>query len=520
MTTLRHCTWVAALAVLPSLASAQVQTPVTQQAPQPPAQPTVGPPIQRIETASALSKEPLGTITSVAELPDGRVLVNDGTRRRLLLMDTTLANAEVVLDSMSEIMNTYGPRPGALLPYPGDSVMFIDPASYAVVVIGPDGKPGRVRSVWRVEHAPYFTSSTGTYGWPGIDAKGRVIYRIPARPNSIIMSSMVNGVPYIPPQPDSALIVAVDLNSRKVDTLASVRVAVSQMRPFQTAEGYTSFISTNNPLPVADSWAVLPDGTIAIVRALDYRIDYINPDGTRTSSEKLPYEWVRMTDEDKTRMVDSVRTVLLRSANSNFATQLIAWANASGRDYPANFKVPEGYTLPPGLPRGALLPEGVTFPANYVYACPRGAEPPPGSSPLMIMAGMPPTPPPPGAPGTPAAPSCAPSLPDMYYGGNMPTTPPSMRPVFVAEPDELPDYRPPMPPTAAARADMDGNLWIRTMPLRPGGVVYDIVDRSGKLANRIQLPSGYTLVGFGRGKVVYLSMRDAQGIHLARVRLR
>jgi hypothetical protein len=38
--------------------------------------------------------------------------------------------------------------------------------------------------------------------------------------------------------------------------------------------------------------------------------------------------------------------------------------------------------------------------------------------------------------------------------------------------------------------------------------------------NRIQLPATYTLVGFGRDKVVYLSVRDAQGLHLARVRLR
>jgi hypothetical protein len=34
------------------------------------------------------------------------------------------------------------------------------------------------------------------------------------------------------------------------------------------------------------------------------------------------------------------------------------------------------------------------------------------------------------------------------------------------------------------------------------------------------LPPGYTLVGFGRGRVVYLSMRDQGGIRLARVRLR
>ena len=86
---------------------------------------------------------------------------------------------------------------------------------------------------------------------------------------------------------------------------------------------------------------------------------------------------------------------------------------------------------------------------------------------------------------------------------------------------ELPDYRPPLP-GASARADADGNLWIRTIPSKPipGGTVYDIVSAQGELVDRLQLPPGYTLVGFGKGKVVYLSTRDAKGIHLARVRLK
>jgi hypothetical protein len=51
-------------------------------------------------------------------------------------------------------------------------------------------------------------------------------------------------------------------------------------------------------------------------------------------------------------------------------------------------------------------------------------------------------------------------------------------------------------------------------------LVYDIVSPKGELVDRLQLPPGYTLVGFGRGKVAYLSMRDLNGIHLARVRLK
>jgi hypothetical protein len=98
---------------------------------------------------------------------------------------------------------------------------------------------------------------------------------------------------------------------------------------------------------------------------------------------------------------------------------------------------------------------------------------------------------------------------------------PQPRPVLLMAPAELPDYRPPFP-TAAVRADMDGNLWIRINQAQPvpGGVVYDIISRDGELTTRLQLPPGYTLAGFGRDRVVYLSMRDATGLKLARVRLR
>jgi hypothetical protein len=46
------------------------------------------------------------------------------------------------------------------------------------------------------------------------------------------------------------------------------------------------------------------------------------------------------------------------------------------------------------------------------------------------------------------------------------------------------------------------------------------VNREGTLVQRLQIPTGYTLVGFGKDRIVYLSMRDQRGIHLARVRLR
>ena len=111
-------------------------------------------------------------------------------------------------------------------------------------------------------------------------------------------------------------------------------------------------------------------------------------------------------------------------------------------------------------------------------------------------------------------------MPPVVAGGVAPP-PPQPRLIHVVEASELPDYRPPIP-VGATRADQEGNLWIRTNPMQPvrGGPIYDIVSRDGVLVNRIQLPPNYSLVGFGRDRVVYLSMRDATGTHVARVRLK
>lgn len=513
-------------AVVASLTAGAVARAQTEPAPRPAGSPAIGPAVRHIATASALSTEDLGAINSVAELRDGRVLVNDGMRRRLLLMDTALKTVEVVLDSLSEQANTYGTRAGTLIPYRGDSVLFVDPVSYAILVLDPAGKITRVRSVWRVQDTYMFTAPSGFFGWPAPDARGRIVYRVQAQPAPPKVAPPP-GVPYFPPPPDSAFIVAVDLDTRMLDTLGSIRIPKTLIEIRQTPEGYFNLIQTINPLPSTDEWAVLPNGIVAFVRGRDYRVEYLHPDGTWTSSGKIPYDWQRLTDEDKQKLVDSVKQLNQRMQMTTHVAAMIRWANMYKKPYPSGFKVPDGYRLPPGLARDWKLPEGLKFPENYIYACPPGVEPTMqaprsgarGAAPAPMAAGVPVGP---GAlpVGVPAGiPSCIPS-PVMLGGGNAPP-PPTLRDVYVLPADELPDYRPPFA-TGAVRADADGNLWVRTIPAKPapGGPVYDIISGQGQLVDRLQLPPGYTIVGFGRGKVVYLSMRDAKGIHLARVRLR
>jgi hypothetical protein len=84
--------------------------------------------------------------------------------------------------------------------------------------------------------------------------------------------------------------------------------------------------------------------------------------------------------------------------------------------------------------------------------------------------------------------------------------------------NELPDYRPPFQ-RAAARGDLAGNLWVRTTEIENGGAVYDVIDPKGKLVDRVAVPAGRVIAGFGRGGAVYMGVLDGTVARLERARV-
>ena len=91
---------------------------------------------------------------------------------------------------------------------------------------------------------------------------------------------------------------------------------------------------------------------------------------------------------------------------------------------------------------------------------------------------------------------------------------------FIA-PSELPDYKPPFFANSV-RADAEGNLWVRTIPTKliAGGPVYDVINREGKLVDRVQVPANRTIAGFGPDGSVYLVSRDGSTMTFERARVR
>ena len=416
------------------------------------------PPVRPLGAVVARSSETFGNVTAVRGLPGGRVYVNDPFGRRVLLLDSGLTSATIVADSLGTGGNSYGQRGTGLFAFRGDSTLLVDPGSLSMLVLDPGGKVTRVMSVPRSDDA---SALSGFLGVPGFDPAGRIVYRSPFRFrfNGPPPTIGAGALPPIPQQPDSAAIVRVDLATRKLDTVGFIRTPRVKMNVTQDDKGNVEMRSEVNPLPVVDDWAVLSDGTVLFVRGQDYHVDWVGPDGTRGSAAKIPFDWQRLTDEDKVAFLDSVKAARARMA----ASAPPAATGAAG--------------APPGGAGGS----------------------PAGGQMTIVMSG--------GPDGGAAR------------GGAGPVR--GAPQVSFVSPSELPDYKPPFFANSV-RADADGNVWIRTIPTKAiaGGPVYDVVNRKGELVDRVQVPEGRTIVGFGPDGSVFLAAREGSAVHLERAKAR
>jgi hypothetical protein len=429
------------------------------------------PPIRQLGAVTATVTEKLGLVNNIRPLSDGRVYVNDVTGRRVLLFDDKLQTFTIIADSLGANGNTYG-RIGGLVAYRGDSTLLVDPQSLSMLVLDPTGKVARVMSIPNTQDAMSFANVLGN---ATMDPQGRLVYRAQPRLNFQAFGppGAAGAPPKIPEMPDSAPIFRIDLATRKIDTLAYIKTQKIKMNTSQDENGRIMMTSEINPLPVVDEWAMTSDGAVALVRGRDYHIDWVNPDGSRTASAKIPFEWQRLSDEDKAAFIDSVK-----AAREKMGANAPVVATPGGG---TNSNAPSG--PPPGGGDG-------TGQRVLIFGGPPGGD---GGG-----RGR-------GAPGQ-AGP------------GGVNFAAPQMQ--FVA-PSELPDYKPVFL-NGFVRADADGNVWVRTIPTKAiaGGPVYDVINRKGELVERVQIPVNRTITAFGPGGVVYLTTRDGTTTKLEKATVR
>ena len=425
-------------------------------------------PVRELAAPDARTTESFGAIFGVRQLEGGKVLVNDGARRQLIVLDEKLATRTISIDSVTTGGQSYGPRASPLIPYLADSSLFVDGQSLTLLVISPKGAVTRVMSAPKPGDLNSLASSAS-----GVDVKGNLVYR----GRFVIAPNMgapgANGMPAVQ-VPDSQPIVRADFDTRKVDTVGKVKVqSGSRAVVTQDPNGKMIAKTTINPLNTVDEWGVMSDGTIAFVRGHDYHIDFISPSGKVSSSAKLPFDWKRLTDEDKQALVDSAR---------NAIDKAVADAKAKA---PNEAEAQRAASMATMVALSGMM--GMNGGGGGMGSVSIGGGGGRGGDVAMGAAGG-------GA------------------MGMMAMAMPTMVTEFVPL-KEIADYYPAIRP-GAVKTDLDGNLWIlptSSAQSKAGELIYDIVNNRGELTQRVRLPVGRSIAGFGHNGVLYLMQRDANG---------
>jgi hypothetical protein len=432
---------------------------IAQQAASPPSIP-----VRNLTASVSTDSGVLRSAANVRALSNGNVIVNDNRLRRLVMLDSTLKKLTILADTAPGAPNRYGTQVTGLIPFIGDSSIFVDLESQSLIVVDPTGKFGRVMAPPKASDLRFMGSGFGN----GFDEKGRAIYRVPrsAPVNAARPPSDGSGKQIITAQPDSAAIVRADFDTRAVDTIMFIKTPVSKQVAVSMQPGSMMMTSAMNPLPQTDDWVMLPDGTIAVARAVDYHLDWIGKDGKMTSTPKMPFDWKRITHEEKEQLLDSLRQANAKR-EAEAAANLPVINSASGR----------------GGATGGATETRVTMGGG------RGDGPPP----------------PPGAIGLPAG---------------MPRFP-----FVTVDATDLPDYYPPIR-AGMMRADLEGNVWLMpsTSTLSTGSIlggaaaaqtsslVYDVIGRDGVVKERVKLPPGRLIGAFGPNGVVFMTYSPVLGV--------
>ncbi len=433
-----------------------------QEAPRPHVAPLQkGIPVIDLPAASVRATATFGGILGIKQASDGKVLVNDARRRQLRLFDSTLTTSTIVRDSMPGSATSYGRLGTPLIPYLGDSSIIADWTASTMLLLDAHGQV--VRGVDLPGRNMMGITNTG---YTGVDEKGRLIMRgqrIGIRPDGSGTYS------------DSVPVIRADLDQRRVDTIGRVNRPIMRLTTERGSDGKMSIAYALDPLRSVDEFAVLSNGSVAFVRGHDYHIDWLRGDEALRATAKMPFDWKQRSDDDKTRLMDSLR-----------------------------------------LAQNALLANGYPS-AEMMFTTPCDAGPPPaGASGRSGGGGG-------GGDGAPRNPNgCYEISTNLVSAGLGIIRSPRPPLADLTRHGLIDDYDAPIRPGSTV-ADLDGHLWVlpRTTTLsRKGELVYDVIGSKGELIERVRLPLGRAIAGFAKGGVVYLTSGDlTNGFTLERTKL-
>jgi hypothetical protein len=243
------------------------------------------PPRTVLSKPDASFPEPFSNVAGLRELSDGRVMLSDRLEQAVSIL--SLASGDITpVGRQGQGPGEYT-MPGALFAWPGDSSLLFDLGGFRGLAIAPTGAVGRTITLQSPGGLPIMPQ--------GVDQQGRIYARPPAlfqgsdsRPDSVAIVRFATGGP--------------------TDTIAWMKTvgAGGSVVAFQSTGGGGAPSVRMTPYAPEDGWAVAPDGRIALVRAGEYRVEWIAPDGRRTVGPRLSYTPIKIGKAEKEEWADQM----------------------------------------------------------------------------------------------------------------------------------------------------------------------------------------------------------------------
>ena len=245
------------------------------------------------------------SIAGANELRDGRVLVSDAGGPAIYIIDPR-AGAVRTLGREGAGPNEYR-RPGGIYPDTGGGSFVLDRGQARVLAVDAQGTLTGTRSI----EVRGFSSAADDVDPRRVDGALHTYYSNPlgsprARPGG-------GGA-------DSLPILRYDPVRQRSDTVGFL----GRTRPtvISSENGVTR---TRTPIfSPADGWGVASDGSVAIARVTPYRVEWIAPDGRRTTGTAIAYTPVAVTAADREAREDLGQSAAIGSRTAGGRTTTIS----------------------------------------------------------------------------------------------------------------------------------------------------------------------------------------------------
>ena len=283
-------------------------------------------------------EDPFSLIAGAVEIRPGRVIAVDGTELELSVVD--FANgSKTPLGRQGSGPGEYR-APAGIFRVMGDTIWVLDAAQQRVVVFNPDLTPGTTfplltfdQSTFTALTAPFFN-----------DRRGRLYA------SAMLIQAGTGGGDVQISLPDSVGLVRVEPRGAAGRTeVAKVRFPVSGKPEISRSGNAMKYTMPYPGLVSSDPWAVFPDGRIAIVRGLNYTVEFIGTDGKKSAPVRIAYDPIKVTAADQKAEMDEARR------------QMAEQGKVAQKMMPAGFSM-DFELLPPA-----------SWPANYPPVSPLGA---------------------------------------------------------------------------------------------------------------------------------------------------